>query len=131
MSVNLFAVCWLFYQMFYQPQLDIIHNEPFPVRPASVERGGVIQWEIEYTKTNDFPATIHRNIICEDGNLVTLASSVTNAPKGNHLKAINQLEVPLKTSLGVCYMELTADYEINNLRTVSRTYISQPFIVTK
>jgi hypothetical protein len=129
MFINLAVVIWLFYLLAFPVRLDIIHNEPFPVYPEVVAIGQEIVWEVEFTKTNNYPATINRNIICADGNLVTLSSDETNVPESDRRIAKGSAFIPRKTSLGVCYIELKATYHINPIRDIQRTYVTRNFRV--
>lgn len=129
MSVNLLAAIYLFYMLAFPVQLDVIHNEPFPVYPTEIKKGEEIFWEVEYSKTNNFPATINRNIICEDGNLITLASDEVNAPQAVRKIAKGSAFIPNKTSLGKCYVELAATYHINPLRNETKSYKTTTFNV--
>ena len=127
-ALNLVALAIVGYSLFAPVELDIIYNEPFPVSPTVVQRGEYLSWEVEYSKTNDHPATIHRNIICGD-NLITLTSSETNAPRTERKTVTGGTIVPEKTSLGVCYVELIATYHINSFREIVRSMRTQDFTV--
>ena len=129
MIINLGAVVWLFYTLAFPVQIAVLHNEPFPVYPSEVKRGEEISWKVELTKTNDYRATVNRNIVCADGNLVTLARSETNAPLGERIILNGSVTVPLKTSLGECYIEITPTYHINPLRDITKSYRTQSFNV--
>jgi hypothetical protein len=129
LCVNLFATAVVAVLLFAPVELDIIYNEPFPVYPSEVKRGEEITWIVEFSKSNTFPATINRTIICADGNLVTLTSSETNVPKTERMIAVGGAVIPEKTSLGVCYTELVATYHINPLRNIEKTMRTQNFTV--
>lgn len=109
-------------------QLDEVYNEPFPVYPAELKKGEEVFWDIEYSKSNPYKAFINRNIICGD-NLVTLAPETTDAPYGDRVIARGSVVLPEKVSLGTCYIELKATYEINRLRTIQKTFVTQDFYI--
>jgi hypothetical protein len=123
--VVFFYVAWL---LLAPVQLDEVHNEPFPVHPTELHKGDTIFWEIEYSKNNPYKAFINRNIICGD-NLVTLAPEETDAPWGYRIVAKGEVVLPEKVSIGTCYIELKATYEINKLRDIQKTFRTQEFII--
>lgn len=118
---------WLFLEPFAEPEVV----QPFPVlnEGHTVSRGDVLVYEIEFTKHQDVPVTSLKNIICADGNLVTLASTQTNAPVGQH-KVIGEVTIPQKTSLGECYVSFETTYHVNKLKDVTRHRETEWFTVT-
>ena len=129
MTFNFFAVVWLFYMLAFPVRLDVIHNEPFPVYPKELKRGEQINWEVEFTKTNDFPATINRTIVCQDGGVFLLAPEETNAPQGDRSVAKGGVVLPQNVSSGKCHVEFGATYHINPIRDIQRSYKTQTFNV--
>jgi hypothetical protein len=131
MFVNLGIAIFLFYLLAFPVRLDIVYNEPFPVYPDVVKKGEELTWVVEFSKSNNYPAILNRNILCADGNLVTLAPLETNVPPTERNKAIFSINIPEKSSLGECYLSVTATYHINPIRTIQRTYVTEVFTVIK
>lgn len=128
MSLNLVSLMVVIWALLVPVELPEIYNEPFPVSPAIVAKGEVLTYTIEYNKTHMMQVDTHKNIICEDGNLVTMAPTHTAAPTGTHRVDID-VTIPEKTSLGVCHIEITNTYHVNALRDENRTMQTQDFTV--
>ena len=126
MLFNLAGVVWIFWLLFAPVNLAEIHNIPFPVFPDEVKRGDVLSYEIEFTKYENIEVNTNKNIVCADGNLVTLAPQQTNAPLGYH-KAIGSITIPEKVSDGECWIEFNTEYIINPIRTEKRHFRTQSF----
>ena len=116
-------VAWLFLAPVH---LDGVYNEPFPVYPAEVSVGETLYWEVEYSKDNDYTVDINRNIICGD-DLVTLAPESTNVPQTERSLVTGSVVIPSKAGVGTCFVELRAEYHINKLRTIQKTFKTQEF----
>jgi hypothetical protein len=130
MATNIAILGVVGYMLFWPAPLPIIYNEPFPLDKYEVERGGQISYLIHLNKRADYNAHLNRNIICDDGNLVTLAPQHSRISKGEHEVWVT-VTVPEKTSLGTCHLEMNNSYEINPIRTEYMTLISQDFEVIK
>lgn len=128
MLLNLGLLVWVGYMLFWPVQLAEIYNEPFPVYPQVVERGDTLMYEIEFNKTKQYRVAANKNIICEDGNLVTLAPTESDAPLGKH-KAVGSIVIPEKASSGDCYLQFDNTYYVNALRSVHREMRTQSFII--
>lgn len=123
---------WL---MFIPVNLAEVYNEPFDVFPAEVQRGDTITFAVEFYKTDNYRVESTRAIICDDGNLVTLA--VPNSTDGTVRSSVSQgrhtatveITIPEKTSLGKCHVELNNTYYVNPLRTLYRTMETKDFTV--
>lgn len=126
--VNMVVIVIAAYMLFWPTQLPIIYNEPFPVTPNVVKKGGTISYTMEVNKRKAYGVNVSKNIICNDGNLVTLASVVTNIPLGRS-KVTPEVVIPQKTSLGTCHIVTTSEYRINPLRTETQHMSTQDFIV--
>ena len=127
--INTAILLWVGWLLFSPAPLPIIYNEPFPLDKTEVKRGEEISYYIELNKTADYDAVLNRNIICDDGNLVTMAPGSSQVPTGEQ-KVWVTVTVPMKTSLGACHLELTNVYKINPLRNETLNLRTQDFIVT-
>ena len=105
--------------------------QPYRVLNENKEvfRGDRLIYEVEYTKFYDTPATIYRNIICDDDNLVTLAPQKSNVPAGSHKIVRNDVVIPEKTSRSNCYLEVVLDYDWHKLRNIRYTFRTESFKV--
>lgn len=128
MALNLISLMIVIGALLVPVELPEIYNEPFPVSPKVVQRGEVLTYVIEYNKTEMMQVDTHKNIICNDGNLVTMAPTHTAAPTGKHRVEVD-VTIPEKTSLGVCHIEITNTYHVNALRDENRTMQTQEFTV--
>ena len=107
-----------------------VKNEPFPVRPYEVKRGETLEYFVHFEKFRTYDAISNRNIICDDGNLVTMSPKPSSAPIGEH-ETWTSIVVPQKVSDGRCYLQMENTYYINPLRTEHRTLRTDYFFVVK
>lgn len=124
--INFFVVLVAAFLLFYPAQLPIVYNEPFPVYPTEVHKGDTITYTMEVNKRKQYTVNVHKNILCEDGNLVTLAPTKTNIPLGRqtiHPEVI----IPNKASFSTCFIEIVSVYEVNPLRTETQVMRTQNF----
>jgi hypothetical protein len=124
-AIFVFVLC-----LFIFPVKIIDVVQPYKIVSKVVKRGGVLTYEVEYKKYTNSPAIVYRNIICEDGNLVTLAPIESNVPKGDHKLVRSDVMVPMKTSLGECRLDVTLDYHVNMFRHKIYNFESESFEVT-
>lgn len=128
MLLNLAMLIGVAYMMFWPFPLTEVLNEPFPVEPYEIQRGDTITVFVEFEKYRDYPVELNKNIICNDGNLVTLAPSTSQAPTGHHDISI-EITIPQKVSDGTCHFEFRNTYHINPLRQETLIRESQDFVV--
>lgn len=112
--------------LFAPAQLPIVYNEPFPVYPQVVKKGEVLTYTMDVNKRKRYTVDIHKNIVCEDGNLVTLASTKTNVPLGRQVIK-PEVIIPQKASFSTCYIEINSVYEVNPLRIETQSMRTQSF----
>ena len=120
---------YIFYLIFFPFKiLELTH--PIKVLDPNVERGGTVRLQLEFEKFGNYAVTPVKYIICDDGNLVTVASpnKKTNLPAGRHTLILT-FPVPEKTSTGRCHYELNNVYHINPLRNETLLFISEAFRV--
>ena len=130
MALNIAILLVVGWMLFWPAPLPIIYNEPFPLDKQEVKRGEQISYLIHLRKTADYDAELNRNIVCDDGNLVTLASQNSHVPQGEHQIWVT-ITVPQKTSLGTCHLEMMNTYKINPIRNEYLSLRSQDFVVTE
>lgn len=116
--------------LFAPVRLPIIYNEPFPVSPREVRRGETLYYTMEVDKREQYAVDVHKNIVCDDGNLVTLAPTKTNIPLGRRT-ITPEVIIPMKASLSTCHIEIENTYHINPLRNETLEMRTQDFIIIK
>lgn len=124
--LNAIVIAVAGFLLFFPAQLPIIYNEPFPVYPTEVKKGETITYTMEVNKRKQYTVDVHKNIVCEDGNLVTLATNQTNIPLGKQTIR-PEVIIPAKASFATCYIEIVSVYEVNPLRSESQTMRTQTF----
>lgn len=124
--LNFLLLGMAIWMLFWPVELAEVYNEPFPVYPSEVQKGESISYEIEFRKTKQYTVESNKNIICDDGSLITLAPTHTDAPLGLH-KAVGSVNIPVTASVATCYLEFNTTYFINPLRTEHRTMRTQEF----
>lgn len=126
LCLNVIVLLIAAFLLFFPTSLPIVYNEPFPVYPTEVKKGETLTYTMVVNKRKQYQVDIHKNIVCEDGNLVTLASTKTNIPLGKqtiHPEVI----IPSKASYSTCYIEIISTYHVNPLRNEVQTMRTQTF----
>lgn len=123
---NIIVLAIAAFLLFWPAQLPTIYNEPFPVYPPEVKKGETLTYTMEVNKRKQYSVDIHKNIVCEDGNLVTLAPVKTNIPLGRQTVR-PEVIIPAKASFSTCYIEITSVYEVNPLRNETQIMRTQNF----
>lgn len=123
---------FLLFQPFKEP---IIYTHPFEVvnENKEVKRGEKLYYQVDFEKRQDVSVTSYNNIVCQDGNLVTLVPQSTivqntRAPVGRQLVTDFKI-IPEKTSLGECKIEIEVVYHVNRLKDVHRHRETEWFTV--
>jgi len=130
MGLNFVILGIVFYMLFWPVKFPIIYNEPFPVSPSIVHKGETLTYTMELEKFKEYPVDVHQNILCADGNLVTLSSSKSNFSLGRHIVDINVI-IPQKASYSTCYIELNATYHVNAIRNENKVMRTQDFQIVE
>ena len=128
MVMNVVILCIVAFMMLYPAPLPIIYNEPFPLDKTEVKRGEQISYLVHLNKRANYDAVLNRNIVCDDGNLVTLAPGSSHVGQGEQRIWVT-ITVPMKTSLGTCHLRLNNTYHINPLRDEHLELRTQDFNV--
>lgn len=126
--LNFIFVGSIGYMLFSPVRLPIIYNEPFPVSSKTIHKGETLTYTIELNKRKPYTAERYRNIICADGNLVTLSPERSNLPLGRQSVEL-EIIIPQKASFSTCYLELRYVYRINGLRTETQVMHTQDFTI--
>lgn len=122
---------WIDYSLFWPIKTIEIQNysdtNPIPILNEVVRPGESLQYELDYCKYTSVTGVIHRSFI--DGQIITLQDSFGKLPTGCHKTILKTAVVPETINPGRYYLDVTADYPVNILRTVSIHYRTAYFVV--
>lgn len=97
--------------------------------------GSPIVQELKIHKPNNLPPSdASRVLVCEDGNLITLASlpNTLNLPTGEYTLINDRYVLPPKVSVGArCVFVWRQSYQVNPIRKIHVEWKSEPFVVIK
>lgn len=110
--------------------VDVVSPYPVLNENKTVKRGTDVYYLVEYEKFMQVRAESTWFIVCQDGNLVTLAPTYTNFPVGKKT-VTRSMTVPMKTSLGKCKMVQTIEFKVNPLQTQTFNFESEEFTVVE
>ena len=125
LSLMLVTLFWLIY-----PYRIIDVESPLPTSSNVVNREQVLVSTMTYTKYTDLrPTNVTKSIICEDGNLVTLAAGNGNGlPQGTRTLEVETV-VPAKTSKSICAVHWRVEFKPNPIRVITVWFQTEPFVV--
>ncbi len=116
-----FSLRWTYYTYFdsytvptvYVP-IEILNDDHI------IDRGDTIHYIMHYDKPQDMHTNqITRQIICKDGNLVTLSDSSVHLPNTAGWEAFesDSIVLPMKTSTGTeCRLEIIPEFQANPVK---------------
>ena len=97
-----------------------------------IKIGEPIEMELIVNKPTDIKPVGSVYITCDDGNLVTMNSSVTNLPVGKYTVINNRYLLPPKVMVGAkCQFNFRNVYQVNPIRDITREWNSEYFEVIK
>ena len=114
--------------MSFYPYKTLWINEPMKVITPVVKAGEMLFINLEYEKFTDKPSDINKQLI--NGMIHTYEKSYSNLPKGKH-KYTYGMVIPKFLSPGKYKVVFTVSYEVNPFRTVTKTFSSEEFTVTR
>lgn len=125
--ILLFISTWIVHSLFY-PFKTVEFETPIQItNPGKIaEEGGELQIEVLYDKSR--PGAGHIIIQLVDGYNITLSSEDSNLPAGKG-KFARTLILPSRIPAGQYYLLMTIEYRINTLRTITRQFKSESFMV--
>ena len=110
-------------------------NEPIPIENPDnvIAIGDPILMTLKINKTRDMTAsTSINNITCNDGNLVTMATTSKYIPVGAYTVNSSSYVLPPKVARGaVCTFNFINTYKLNPLRSQTITWSSEEFTVKR
>ena len=92
----------------------------------------LLRLEFEFTKYTEVAPKVSRNVICVDDTVHFVVSNGAGGvarPVGTFTaRPVYMLDntVPYNTE---CYFEFTNEYQVNPIRTITKTWFSEPFMV--
>jgi hypothetical protein len=111
------------------PYPTICVKSPAPVLNSTVHPGETLQVVVDYAKYTDKPCTVSRQFI--DDIVYTLPDYVSNYETGSHKKISYSTKVPESLPPGIYYVKVTLVYEFPPFRTITYTYNTGKFTVTR
>ena len=116
---------WLFYP--YEP---IIIDIPIKIMnlDKQVKAGELLIYKIKYIKKMDISGNLTRKLV--NSYKMDLADSVANAPIGSDCDQIKIL-VPKFADPGKYYLWWSCEYQVNPIRKITVTAVSEKFEVVK
>lgn len=125
------GLVYFFYLILYPfKTVDLVQPIKVLNENHEVQRGGDLILEIDYVKYGNYTVDSSKNIICDDGNLVTMANNTTNLPAGQQ-KFVVAFTIPQKISLANCYLQYTNVYKVNPLRNITKVWATETFRVVE
>lgn len=116
-----------FYSMLILPLRTLeFKKSPASILTKEVKRGEAVVYEVDYCKYIDNPAELTLAFV--DGIMYPQPKSYTNVPRGCRT---TQLETPIPYHLpsGEYYIDLTIEYKVNAIRTVTHNLQTEKFVV--
>jgi hypothetical protein len=98
----------------------------------TIALGDKIVMRLRVSKPNDYKPNGTVYITCDDGSLVTLSTLVNNLPVGNYEFINDSYILPPKVAKGAtCRFNFRNSYRVNPIRTITKQWYSEDFIVMK
>ena len=96
-----------------------------------VQKGEKLKLELTFTKYTDVTPDVSRNLICDDGTVYFVQSSIVGVarPIGTYT-AISLIDLPLEAPIDTpCKLEFNNKYEVNFIRTINKVWATEKFII--
>lgn len=126
-------LAWVNYSLYWPITTLVIQNysdaKPIPVLTSMIEPGEPLQYELDYCKYTNRPAVVHRSFM--DGQIILLQDSSGKLPTGCHKTLVKTAIVPETINPGEYYLDVSVDYTINPLRTITTHYRTTEFTVVR
>lgn len=122
-AIFLLFLCWWSW-----PYNPVTYTEPVLVLDKEVKAGTLVQYKVSYCKRSAAPAVVDRQFV--DGIIYTVPSVKPNFPLGCHTK-IQTVEVPPNLPPSDYKIRVYVSYQVNPIRTITVTYDTNYFKVTK
>ncbi len=120
------AICliiYFFFLMYWPAKIVDIHS-PSHVTTPVIERGGLLEYDVEVCNYVDARVTISRRLSNE---IVYSLPSITDYVEKGCKVTHRALTIPAEIPAGKYKLTVCADYEINRIRKVSVTWETEEF----
>lgn len=122
-GVGLVAAYWLYY-----PYQVLVLKTPIHVVTKTLKPGGLLIYEVEYCKYMNLPAQVTRQLI--DTEVHFFPPVTSNLPVGCS-KSRRTQELPTLLASDYYHLHITNTYQVNPLRTMTYSWDTEVFEVTK
>jgi hypothetical protein len=114
---------WLLYP--YKP--IVFSNQPFPVEHIFYEPGDTLIYNVDYCKSTNINPTVTRYFV--DGLVYMLSSNPASPKLKGCGKTAIQINIPSSLISGEYILKITYEYQMNPVRKVSVTAVTEKFKV--
>lgn len=131
-SVSVILIVSIFWLIYPYQVSDV--KEPIKIlnENRQIRVGEPIEMELIVNKPTNIKPVGSVFITCDDGNLVTMNSAVTNLPVGEYTVINNRYLLPPKVMVGAkCQFNFSNVYQVNPIREITREWNSEYFEVIK
>ena len=126
MFVVFITICVVTYWMIYPYKIIVFNRNEFIITTPVVYQGNFVHYNNDYCKFMDLPARVTRSFI---NHLIFTTPVVgVNRPTGCHDFDIAVL-IPSELPPGYYQMEMTYQYEVNPIRTITIKENTEEFVV--
>jgi len=116
---------WMLYP--YKP--IVFNNVPFPVNKDSYKPNDILIYSVDYCKNTDLNPIVTRYFV--DG-IIYMTSSNPAVPKPKGCGKLDvQTAIPSSMTKGNYLLKITYEYQMNPIRKVSATAVTERFDVTE
>ena len=116
----------IFYWRFLPYKTIKFNNIPFPISTFEVERGGILQYQVDYCKYTDLGAEVSKTFI--NDIIYTTPAIITNRPIGCHVSTITTI-IPKELPPSMYKLQIIYRYKVNPMRYIEVITETQKFIV--
>lgn len=108
---------------------DVLHlNKPIVVQPPTTSAESTVYMDFDYCKTQAVSGTFSRRIFSDRQEVLNQTGVPENTPSGCvHVQ--QPLLLPRTIEAGTYRVKYVINYQLNPLKSVSQTLISEPFTV--
>ncbi len=104
--------------------------QPYRVITTTVVPGEAVTYEVDACKYTTAPAQVYRQLVSDDGDIISLPSVTSNFPQGCAKNRSSTTSIPVSTLPGRYRLQLTLVYQVYGFRSVSINVNTDYFIIT-
>lgn len=129
-AAPLLFIATVLWMEFYPVRTLEPRTQPYHVVTPIVETGQAVTYEVDACKYTTNPAQVYRQLVSENGDVISLPSVTSNLPQGCNKNRSSTTAVPTGTTPGVYHLQLTLVYQVYGFRSVSINLSTEEFTVT-